>query len=207
MKGLALLGSGAIAACSGGPAAPVAEQSSEPPRVTKRAAPPPPLGLAEGTTWRFAGSHVHLDDATGVERTDAITWKTEIVADERDGAQRRWRVLGWPADAAGWDAPAPAPTATTIVLADGVLYLTGDAATPTRHDAWLRWPPADGDELCLEDGGRYCWTVVEHGKTFEVTLRTGPDVTTYTIDPRRGVVRFAYHHNGTPNDVILERAP
>ncbi len=212
MRSLALLGSGAIAACSGGPAAPVSEDTHEPPRAHKRAAPPAPLGLAEGAVWKFRGTRVHLDEGTGAERADVITWQTEVVAEERGGrggGPRSWRVRGWPADAAALDPGQAAPGAaeTTIVLHDGVLYLGADRAAPARDDAWLRWPPDDGDEVCLEDGGAYCWRVEAHGKRYTVTLRTGPDDTTYTIDPRRGVVRFEYHHHGTANDVVLERIP
>ncbi len=60
-----------------------------------------------------------------------------------------------------------------------------------------RWAYAYGDNRPPE---RYRYSTT-------VTLRTGPDDTTYTIDPRRGVVRFEYHHHGTANDVVLERIP
>jgi hypothetical protein len=188
----------------------VAEQSSEPPRNTKRAAPPPPLGLVEGTVWRFTGTHVRHDDASNADVSEPFTWQTEVVSDDKDGDRRRWRVKGWPVDAVGWDGTPPPVSETTIVLDDDVLYVVDDAtAAPSRQDAWLRWPPHAGDEVCPDEdsGSTYCWTVAASGKEFAVTLRTGPDDMTYTVDPKRGVVRFEYHHHGTTNDVVLERSP
>jgi hypothetical protein len=38
-----------------------------------------------------------------------------------------------------------------------------------------------------------------------VILRTRPDVTIYHLEPGRGLTRFEYHHNGTTDDLVLER--
>jgi hypothetical protein len=53
----------------------------------------------------------------------------------------------------------------------------------------------------------YCWSVEAADDGFDLVFRTSPDVTVYHVESGRGVTRYEYHHNGTSDDVVLERDP
>ena len=67
-----------------------------------------------------------------------------------------------------------------------------------------RRPRRGGNQQCDADGV-YCWTVETAGEGWDLVFRTTPDVTRYHVEPGRGVTRFEYHHNGTADDVVLDR--
>ncbi|MCB9559799.1 MAG: hypothetical protein H6709_04905 [Kofleriaceae bacterium] len=174
----------------------------------------PPLGLEAGAAWKFQGSATGWDDAAGtdVEHLIAITTTVEA-ADVVDG-RPRWRLHGWPTDAVEHE-PGDPEVDTWLLLDGGVMYLAtrpAGAPGPRRgepDDAWLRWPPRDGDEVCPDPDSPYCWRV-EAGAddhTYRVIMQTRPDVLAYEIDPARGVLGIEYHHNGTTDDVSLGRVP
>lgn len=141
-----------------------------------------PLGLLAGRPWTFTGEHVTDDGAT------PITWQTELVDLELEpDGKRRYTVRGWP----GFQ---PADE-TRVVLDDGLITLAGDP--------WLRIEPAYDAPPCEET---YCWTIEPRDDgSVEVWYRTGPDVTRYGFRRGFGVTDFLYHHNGTTEDLELQR--
>lgn len=183
----------AIVAC-----APAASRDTAPPSndaeagPTKAPAPDHPLGLAVGATWHFRGTWTRFDVDQNREVSTAITWTTRIVAADPDGSGVMWRIQGWPGDAPGEPAKE-----TRLVIAGSTVRLDS-------LGAWLELPLQHGDETCDPDLG-YCWTVESSGTGFDIILRTRPDVTVYHLEPRRGITRFEYHHNGTTDDLVLER--
>jgi hypothetical protein len=147
------------------------------------------LGLAMGATWHFHGTVTTWDAATGKDSTRAITWTTTIVSVDEEDSRTSYQVLGWPTAVRD-----QVQTPIEIVVDHGVVSI-GD-------EKWLAWPPTDGAEQCDD---AYCWVVSASGKGWDVTYRTSPDVTTYHLEPGRGVTSFSYHHNGTTDEIVLER--
>jgi hypothetical protein len=148
-----------------------------------------PLGLTDGTTWSFHGSVTRADDL-GNAVTQPLAWTTTVAAVEEKRGAVTYRIVGWPGDAP--DMPA---RAITIVVDNGVVELDG---TP-----WFRLPLTTGAELCDEDG--YCWSVDAAETGFDLVFRTGPDYTVYHLEAGKGVTRYEYHHNGTSDEVVLDR--
>ncbi len=158
-----------------------------------------PLGLAQGTQWHFHGSVTRADDSGGTF-TQPLAWTTSVAAVEDEGGRVVYTVIGWPGDAP--DMPA---RTTTIVVEGGVVHLSADGDT-SPATAWFALPLSEGGKQC-DDDGIYCWTVERAESGFDLWLRTGPDATVYRIESGRGVTRYEYHHNGTTDDVVLERDP
>jgi len=159
-----------------------------------------PLGLVEGATWTFRGTWTHLDDASGHEITTPITWTTTIASREAQGAATAWRIQGWPGDA---PSPQRAAATTTLVVpkAGGIVRFADGAG-----GAWITLPLRPGDQTCPDpDDHVYCWSVEAADRGVDVILRTRPDVTIYHLEAGRGVTHYEYHHNGTPDDVVLDR--
>lgn len=147
-----------------------------------------PLGLAVGATWHFRGTETTFDPASGKEVTIPTTLTTTIASvDEQDG-RVVYHVIGWPG----------APDPLDVVIDHGLVTIGGEPL--------LKLPPANGAQICDDDETRYCWTVASSGKGWDITYRTSPDVTTYHLEPGRGVTRYSYHHNGTTDDVELVRS-
>lgn len=186
------------AAC--GPAtkreSPAPASDAEEPAVADAAAPTAtdPLGLAPGATWTFRGTWTRWDDAAGDDVTTPLTWTTTILSVESQGDALVYEIEGWPGDAPDQ----PRRRSRLIVPAAGAGAVRFADAGP-----WLTLPIADGAEQC---DGAYCWRVESQGRGWDVVLRTGPDVTVVHLEPGRGVTRYEYHHNGTTDDVVLERA-
>jgi hypothetical protein len=152
---------------------------------------PNPLALVAGESWIFQGSWTRHDDASGRDIETPLTWTTTVVdVTEQDG-EVRYRVTGWPGDAPD------APDAETVVVIGESMIRLGD-------DEWIRVPITEGDQVCDEES-TYCWSVEASGTGHDVILRTRPDVTIYHLEPGRGLTRFEYHHNGTTDDLVLER--
>lgn len=151
-----------------------------------------PLGLAIGATWRFRGTWTRFDADQNRDVSTPVTWTTRVLSQETVNGHVVWRIQGWPGDA-----PGGADQESRLVIAGPTVRLD-DAG------AWLTLPLRDGDETCDADLG-YCWTVEASGTGFDVVLRTRPDVTLYHLEPRRGITRFEYHHNGTTDDLVLDR--
>lgn len=129
-----------------------------------------------------------VDGATwtwsGSRTTDAGTTPLSLTTKiSGDGA--RWRVTGWP----GYEADDA--RVTEIVIDRGVVTVDGEP--------WIRIAPRLEPLPCPTDD--YCWTIENR----EITYRTGPDVMIYRLDGDRGVAGFTYHHNGTLDDVELQR--
>jgi len=168
------------------------------------------LGLGGAPTLRFTGTKVGETGSTAA-RVDV---KVRDVL--RGGGQTAWIVENWPVTDV-WD---PSELLAVIVLRDATYHLAlvapADLAAaraalaagklPDGAEAWFHVPLRDGDELCPDPEIRYCWTVEADAARFRVTYRTNPDDLTYVIDPKRGLVGFEYHHHGTPNELVLERA-
>jgi hypothetical protein len=177
-------------------------------RPAAREAPPPahdasptrartpvrdPLGLETGTEWHF-----HGEVRRGGDVTQPLTWTTTVATVEQSDGRTLYRVVGWPGDAP--DIPA---RVTIIVVDKGIVHLTLDGAT-TSQTAWFKLPLTAGAEQCDEESS-YCWSVEAAGKGVDIVLRTLPDVTLYHVESGRGVTRYEYHHNGSADDVVLER--
>ena len=174
-----------------------AEPSAEPAPTTDH-----PLGLVDGATWTFRGTWTHWDEASGQDVTTPMTWTTTIVSSEEKPGPPPvtvWKIRGWPGDAPS--AERASATMTLIVPAHGVVRFSDDPS-----GAWLSLPIKEGDRTCPDpQDSEYCWTVETAGSGFDVVLRTRPDVTLYHVEPGRGITHFEYHHNGTTDDVVLDR--
>jgi hypothetical protein len=156
--------------------------------------PPNPLELVAGRSWIFQGTWTRYDDAAGRELVTPLTWTTTVLdVSERDG-QVFYRVTGWPGDAPG------TPDRETVIVIGGEMVRLGEEP----GGDWLRLPVREGDQVCEEDT-TYCWSVEASGTGHDVILRTRPDVTIFHLEPGRGLTRFEYHHNGTTDDLVLER--
>ena len=152
---------------------------------------PNPLALVAGESWIFQGTWTRHDEASARDIATPLTWTMTVVEiTEQDGEQRA-RITGWPADAP--DDPAGE---TVVTLGEAMIRL-GD-------QDWLRLPITEGDQVCLEES-TYCWSVEASGTGHDVILRTSPDVIIYHLEPGRGLTGFEYHHNGTTDDLVLER--
>jgi hypothetical protein len=174
------------------PPPPPANDAEE--RAVAAPAPRDPLGLVAGASWIFQGTWTRFDDAAGKDVATPLTWTTTVVdVTERKG-EVVYRVTGWPGDAP--EAPA---RETVIVVSEDMIRLGGGEGSE-----WLRLPVREGDRVCDEES-TYCWSVEAAGTGHDVILRTRPDVTIYHLEPGRGVTRFEYHHNGTTDDLVLER--
>jgi hypothetical protein len=146
------------------------------------------LGLSLGATWHFHGTTTEWSANGDVTtQTDLVT---RVVSEDDSDGRDVFHVVGWPGFAADQD--------VEIVIDHGMVTVAGDK--------WIALPPKAGAQICDDDETRYCWTVESAGKGFDVTYRTSPDVTTYHLEPGRGVTRFTYHHNGTTDDVDLLRS-
>jgi hypothetical protein len=187
----------AVAACR--PAARDAPPPTNHDAAPPRARPPSrdPLDLSPGTTWHFHGT-VTRTDATGGLTTQAIAWTTTVTAVEEHGGRVVYLVIGWPGDA-----PDLRAQATRLVVDGNVVHLTSNGEVDPDN-AWFKLPLTAGDQQCDAEGV-YCWSVEAAGKGWDVVFRTSPDVTRYHLERGRGVTRFEYHHNGTLDDVVLER--
>jgi hypothetical protein len=158
-----------------------------------------PLGIAAGTTWHFTGSASRTDD-TGAVIKQPLKWLTSVATVEEHNGRVIYHVIGWPSDAP--DIPA---RATTVVVDDGVVHMSLDGEIDATT-AWFTLPLEDGAEQCDADGV-YCWIVEAAGKGWDISYRTGPDVTVYHLETGRGVTHYEYRHNGTADDVVLDRDP
>jgi hypothetical protein len=179
-----------LAACGSAakrePPAPPANDAVEPAPIA-----PNPLSLVAGESWIFQGTWTRYDEASARDIETPLTWTMTVVEITEQGGEQRARITGWPADAP--DDPA-GETAVTF----------GEAMIRLGDQDWLRLPIEDGDQVCLEES-TYCWSVEASGTGHDVILRTSPDVTIYHLEPGRGLTRFEYHHNGTTDDLVLER--
>ena len=181
-----------IAACgSAAKREPPAPPASDADAASVAAAPPNALGLVAGRSWIFQGVWTRHDDDAGRDITTPLTWTTTVVDATEQGGRTVYRVTGWPGDAPD------APGAETVIAIGAGMVRLGDGD-------WLRLPLTEGDQVCDEDT-TYCWTVEASGTGHDVILRTRPDVTIYHLEPGRGLTRFEYHHNGTTDDLVLDR--
>ena len=179
-----------LAACGSAakrePPTPPANDAEEPAPIAPNA-----LALVAGESWIFQGTWTRHDDASARDIETPLTWTMTVVEITEQGGERRARITGWPADAP--DTPAGE---TVVTLGDAMIRL-GD-------QDWLRLPIQEGDQVCDQES-TYCWSVEASGTGHDVILRTNPDVTIYHLEPGRGLTRFEYHHNGTTDDLVLER--
>jgi hypothetical protein len=188
---LALALAGCAPATAREPAPPGSD--AEVPRASRRAPVDDPLGLVAGATWTYRGTWTRWDDDAGRELTTPVTWTTTILGEEARGGAVVWRIRGWPGDA-----PRRPGREVALAIEDGTVRVGGAA--------WLSLPVRDGDQTCDREVG-YCWSVEAAGTGHDVILRTRPDVTLYHLEPGLGVTRFEYHHNGTTDDLVLDRVP
>lgn len=173
------------------PPAPPANDADEP-----APAAPNPLALVAGESWIFQGTWTRHDEASARDIETPLTWTMTVVEITEHGSEQRARITGWPGDA-----PGTPGGETVLVLGEGMIRL-GDQSG--QMSDWLRLPITDGDQVCDQDT-TYCWSVEASGTGHDVILRTRPDVTIYHLEPGRGLTRFEYHHNGTTDDLVLER--
>jgi hypothetical protein len=155
-----------------------------------------PLGLAAGTQWHFRGTFTNVDDA-GNAKSLPITWTTTVASvEDRDG-RVVYTIYGWPGDA-----PTMPAHATYVVVDRDVVNLSLDGSIGVDTQ-WFTIPLGGARKLCTES--EYCWDVESSGKGWDIVYRTTPDTTTYHVETGKGVTRYEYHHNGTADDVVLER--
>jgi len=181
------------------PPAPPANDAEPSSPQTPRADKDDPLGLVDGATWTFRGTWTRWDEASGRDVSTPLTWTTTILSSEEQADAIAWKITGWPGDAPAADRASA--TSTLLVPKQGGLVRFEDGA------GWIQLPLKDGDQLCPDpEDDVYCWTVEASGTGVDVILRTRPDVTLYHLEPGRGVTHYEYHHNGTTDDVVLDRA-
>jgi len=164
-----------------------------------------PLPLAKGAKWTYNVTVKKFDADANKETTNTLQWTTEVVDAKDANGVTAYRIKGWPTDLATFDVPAaaaPVPTEKTI-LRNGNNFLFGASAEPTLDGAegWFSWPVIDGQKICPSAEMVYCWqvTAVENG--YALKFYTGPDESTFELEPGTGVSRFLYKHHGTTNEV------
>jgi hypothetical protein len=162
-----------------------------------------PLPLAKGAKWTYAVTLKRFDPDQNKETTKTLSWTTEVV-DARDGnGVTAFRVRGWPADLADYDATTgPTPSERTI-LRSGNSFLFGTSPDPVLDGAegWFSWPIIDGQKICPSAEMVYCWQVTAVETGYKLSFYTGPDEQTFELEPGTGVSRFHYSHHGTTNEV------
>jgi hypothetical protein len=163
-----------------------------------------PLPLAKGAKWEYKVTVKRFDPDADKETTKTMSWTTEVTDAKESNGVTAFRVKGWPSDLADFDA-APVATERTL-LRSGNNFLFGSptsAGEPTLDGAegWFSWPVMDGQKICPKADMVYCWQVAAVETGYTLSFYTGPDESTFELEPGTGVARFHYAHHGTTNEV------
>ena len=163
-----------------------------------------PLPLAPGAKWTYDVTVKRYDADTEKQITKTLTWTTEVLDARQGNGVTAYRVRGWPTDLASIDdnAQLPTPTEQTLLRAgNAVLFGSTPEATIDGATGWFRWPVIDGQRICPKKEDVYCWEVssIEGGYAFKYV--TGPDETTFDLQPGTGVSRYHYAHHPAINEV------
>jgi hypothetical protein len=164
-----------------------------------------PLPLAKGAKWTYDVTVKRYDPDSDKETTKTMSWTTEVIDAKEGNGVTAYRIKGWPADLASFDAESPAPTERTL-LRSGNSFLFGGANAwpePTLDGAegWFSWPVIDGQKICPKAEMVYCWQVSAVELGYDLSFYTGPDEQTFEIEPGTGVARYHYAHHGTTDEV------
>jgi hypothetical protein len=161
-----------------------------------------PLPLARGSKWTYKVTVRRFDADADKEITTTLPWVTEVL-DVKDGGNgvMAYRVKGWPTDLADFD-QVPVATERTI-LREGNNFAFGATTEPSLDgaDGWFSWPVIDGQKICPRADIVYCWQVTAVDTGYALKYITGPDETTYELEPGTGISRYLYLHHGSTNQV------
>jgi len=151
--------------------------------------------------WTYSVTVRRFDPEADKETTKQLEWTTEVLDAREANGVTAYRVKGWPTDLEEFE-QAPVATEKTI-LRSGNHFLFGASPEPILDNAqgWFTWPVIDGQKICPSAEMVYCWqvTAVENG--YALKFYTGPDESTFELEPGTGVSRFHYSHHGTTNEV------
>ncbi|MEZ4366013.1 MAG: hypothetical protein R2939_06970 [Kofleriaceae bacterium] len=141
-----------------------------------------PLPLAVGATWTYDATVVTYDVAEDKERTRSLTWVTEVVAARpSEGGVVAYDIKGWISDLAGSWGEAPTPSTRTLLRSGGTFLwqapqsATSGAVSLDGAEGWFSWPLTDGQRICPDGEGVYCWVAEATDSGYRLTYRTGPD--------------------------------
>jgi hypothetical protein len=169
---------------------------------------------AKGQAWclQYTGSVSWYEDGETQKR--AVTWQVLVLEGVRRGNIRAWRLLGHPVELAAYQS-ALKPGYHTIVEVDGrnyyhcpperyarVLDLNDDLKEIAgESELVLECPLALGatfgewDSVVMPEGGD-----AEKARCYSVVYRALNSVITCEWQEGAGLIRYTYHHNGTPAD-------
>jgi hypothetical protein len=161
-----------------------------------------PLPLAKGAKWTYDVTVKRFDPDSDKVTTKTLQWTTEVLDVREGNGITAYRVKGWPGDLASFDQAAPAPTERTLLRSNNN-FLFGATTEPNLDGAegWFTWPLIDGQKFCPKAQTVYCWQVAAVETGYDLSLFTGPDEQTFSIEPNTGVSRYHYAHHGTTNEV------
>lgn len=147
----------------------------------------------------------------------SLTWHTSFLDCSYTRRKAVAIVNGLPMDLA-WYQPGAGPAMYAVIQTPEGVFIQQDfsypgndlqAIKPASDDQYLGFPvEADtcAERKELRPDGDYCWFVsstkeVSGKESWKIEYRTLPDYSCVTIEPGVGITSYAYHHNGTVEEV------